>query len=74
MGSGLGGWTRDPEAWLVNVTYTRSGWNEDVLEVEPQGMVPRDNATLAVRPYANFYFFWMLIPIANRRELRDYFL
>lgn len=41
--------------------------------MEPQGVVPRDNATRAVWPYASFYFFWMLIPIANRRELQDYF-
>lgn len=41
--------------------------------MEPQGLVPRNNARLAVWPYANFYFFWILIPIANRRELQDYF-
>lgn len=36
-------------------------------------MVPRNNkATLAVWLCANFYFFWILIPIANRRELQDY--
>lgn len=36
-------------------------------------MIPHDNPTLAVWPYGNFYFFWLLIPMGKMRELQNHF-